>query len=133
MMCIIMAYKALRSMRGVPQGRDAMRLMQRMGMETEDVKGVKEVIIKTEDKNIIIEEPSVVALTMEQQAMFQIIGGTKREEALGQEEVKISENDVNLVAEQAKVSSEEAKSALQETEGDLAQAIILLKQRADSK
>ena len=128
-----MAYKALRSMRGIPQGRDAMRMMQRMGMETEEVKGVKEVIIKTEDKTIIIEGPNVVAMTMEQQTVFQVIGGNRRDDAPEQEKSEIPDNDINLVAEQAKVSIDEAKSALQETEGDLAQAIILLKQKAKSK
>jgi len=128
-----MAYKALRSMRGIPQGRDAMRMMQRMGMETEEVKGVKEVIIKTEDKTIIIEEPNVMAMTMEQQTVFQVIGGNRRDEASEEEKPEILDKDINLVAEQAKVSIDEAKSALQETEGDLAQAIILLKQKAKSK
>jgi len=128
-----MAYKALRSMRGIPQGRDAMRMMQRMGMETEEVKGVKEVIIKTEDKTITIEGPNVVAMTMEQQTVFQVIGGNRRDEGPEQDKSEILDNDINLVAEQAKVSIDEAKSALQETGGDLAQAIILLKQKAKSK
>ena len=128
-----MAYKALRSMRGIPQGRDAMRMMQRMGMETEEIKGVKEVIIKTEDKTIVIEEPNVVAMTMEQQTIFQVIGGNRRDEAPEEEKPEILDNDINLVAEQAKVSIDEAKSALEETGGDLAQAIILLKQKSKSK
>lgn len=129
-----MAHKAFRSLRGAPQGRNAMRMMQRMGMETDEVRGVKEVIIKTEDKTIIIEGPNVVSMTMEQQTIFQVIGGNKREEGtLNHEEVDISENDVALVAEQAKVDVEEAKLALREAGGDLAHAIILLKEKTDSK
>ncbi len=130
-----MAHKAFRSLRGIPHGRNAMRMMQRLGMETKEVKGVKEVIIKTEDKNIIIEGPSVASLTMEQQTIFQVIGGNRREEIISARvlEVDIPENDVTLVAEQAKVDVEEARLALKEAGGDLARAIILLKEKANSK
>jgi len=41
----------------------------------------------------------------------------------------VTEEDVKLVAEQAGVSLEEAQRALEETGGDLAQAIILLQAR----
>ncbi|MEM2593956.1 MAG: Nascent polypeptide-associated complex protein, partial [Candidatus Bathyarchaeia archaeon] len=37
--------------------------------------------------------------------------------------------DVLLVAQQANVSLEEARAALEQTNGDLAQAILLLSQR----
>ncbi len=131
-----MSYKAFRSIKGIPQGRNAMRMMQRLGMETKEVKNVKEVIIKTTDKNIVIEEPNVVSLTMEKQTMFQVIGGNKREEDMSQEEeveVEVADNDVKLVADQANVSIEKARLALIEAEGDLARAIISLKEKEKSK
>lgn len=131
-----MSYKAFRSIKGIPQGRNAMRMMQRLGMETKEVKNVKEVIIKTTDKNIVIEEPNVVSLTMEKQTMFQVIGGNKREEDTSQEEeveVEVADNDVKLVADQANVSIEKARLALIEAEGDLASAIISLKEKEKSK
>lgn len=130
-----MSYKAFRSIKGIPQGRNAMRMMQRLGMETKEVKNVKEVIIKTTDKNIVIEEPNVVSLTMEKQTMFQVIGGNKREEDTSQEEVEVevADNDVKLVADQANVSIEKARLALIEAEGDLARAIISLKEKEKSK
>jgi nascent polypeptide-associated complex subunit alpha len=40
-----------------------------------------------------------------------------------------SDDDVKLVASQAGVASEEATKALRQSGGDLAQAIILLKQK----
>jgi len=130
---MFMAHKAFRSIKGIPQGRNAMRMMQRLGMETKEIKGVKEVTIKTTDKNIIIEGPSVMSLTMEQQNIFQIIGGNKKEEVSSQKEIDIPENDVKLVAEQANVNVDEAKQALADARGDLARAIILLKEKANSK
>jgi len=42
--------------------------------------------------------------------------------------VKIPEEDVQLVATQANVSQEQARAALEQTNGDLAQAILLLSQ-----
>ncbi len=130
---MFMAHKAFRSVRGIPQGRNAMRMMQRLGMETEEIKGVKEVTIKTADRNIIIEGPSVMSLTMEQQNIFQIIGGNKREEVSSPKEIDVPENDVKLVAEQANVNIYEAKKALADAKGDLARAIILLKEKAKPK
>lgn len=122
-----MAHKAFRSIKGIPQGRNAMRMMQRMGMETKEIKDVLEVVIKTTDKNIIIEEPNVMSLVMDRQKIFQVIGGNQREEAPEQDTVEISENDIKIVAEQANVDAEEARRALEESEGDLARAIVLLK------
>lgn len=122
-----MAHKAFRSIKGIPQGRNAMRMMQRMGMETNEIKDVIEVIIKTADKDIIIEEPNVMSLVMDRQKIFQVIGGNQREEIPDQDTVEISENDIKLVAEQANVDAEEARRALEESGGDLARAIVLLK------
>lgn len=112
----------------MPQGRNAMRMMQRMGMETKEIKDVIEVIIKTADKDIIIEEPNVMSLVMDRQKIFQVIGGNQREEVPDQDTVEISENDIKLVVEQANVNPEEARRALEESEGDLARAIVLLKE-----
>ncbi|MCS4542081.1 MAG: nascent polypeptide-associated complex protein, partial [Euryarchaeota archaeon] len=39
---------------------------------------------------------------------------------------RISDDDVKLVAEQAKVTEEQARKALEQTNGDLAAAILLL-------
>ena len=127
-----MAYKALRSVRGLPTGRDATRMMQKMGMDVKEIANVKQVVIKTADKQIVIDDPTVTTITMQGQTMFQIAGGTVKEEAPKEveEAPSITENDVKLVAEQAGVSPEEAKRALVESGGDLAQAILALKAKS---
>jgi len=128
-----MAYKALRSARGVPTGREAMRMMQKMGMDMKEIENVRQVVIKTTDKQIVIDDPTVTTITVQGQTMFQVAGGTVKEE-VHKEEVEgalpISEDDVKLVAEQAGVSVEEAKKALIESGGDLAQAILALKAKS---
>jgi nascent polypeptide-associated complex subunit alpha len=128
-----MAYKALRSVKGVPTGREAMRMMQKMGMDVKEITNVRQVVIKTTDKQIVIDDPSVTTVTMQGQTMFQVAGGTVKEEAHREEveeALSISEGDVKLVAEQAGVSVEEARKALIESGGDLAQAILALKAKS---
>jgi len=128
-----MAYKALRSVKGVPTGREAMRMMQKMGMDMKEIANVRQVVIKTTDKQIVIDDPTVTTITMQGQTMFQVTGGAVKE-GVHKEEVEealpISEDDVKLVAEQASVSVEEARKALIESGGDLAQAILALKAKS---
>ena len=129
-----MAYKALRSVKGAPTGREAMRMMQKMGMDMKEIANVRQVVIKTTDKQIVIDDPTVTTITMQGQTMFQVTGGAVKE-GVHKEEVEealpISEDDVKLVAEQASVSVEEARKALIESGGDLAQAILALKAKSN--
>lgn len=107
--------------------REARRLMQRMGLSMRPLE-VSEVILKTADKEIVIEKPEVAVLEVQGQKMFQISGGKISERKIERRMV-IPEEDVHLVAQQANVSLEAARAALEQTEGDLAQAILLLTQR----
>jgi len=119
-----MAYKALRSVRGVPTGRQAARMMQRMGMNFNEVGGVTRVTIETNEKKIVIDEPSVVTINVQGQTMYQVAGGSVREEAL---KSSIPMDDVKLVADQTGRTVEEAQKALEDSGGDLAKAILQLK------
>ncbi len=118
------SYKALRSVRGMPTGRQAARMMQRMGMNFDEVSGVTRVTIETNEKKILIDEPSVVTVNVQGQTMYQVTGGTMREETL---KAAIPEVDIKLVTEQTGKTVEEARKALEDTSGDLAKAILLLK------
>ncbi|MGB6680911.1 MAG: nascent polypeptide-associated complex protein [Candidatus Bathyarchaeia archaeon] len=125
-----MAHKAFRSLKGMPSGRDALRMMQKMGMDTKSLDDVRDVTIRTSDRKIIIEEPSVMSIAMQGQNMYQVTGGTIREETITSEtKVTIPEEDVKMVAEQANVSMDEAKKALEGSGGDLAEAIVSLKKK----
>jgi len=118
--------------------RELRRLQSKMlqGLDLKNYGVANEVIINFNDKKIIIKSPSITSLKLEGEQVFQIIGGEISEEKTEfpleeKEEVvlEIKEDDVILVAQQANVSMEEAKKALQETNGDLAKAILLLKSR----
>lgn len=107
--------------------REARRMMQRMGMNMGAMPEVEQVVFKTSTKEIIVENPEVTVMEMQGQKIFQVIGERITEKAL-EKAVKIPEEDVQLVATQANVSPDQARAALEQTKGDLAQAILLLSQ-----
>ena len=109
--------------------REANRMMQRMGMQVKQVDDVTRVIIESASKRIVIDSPEVAIVTVQGQTVYQVGGGTAREE--GPAGVSTQE-DAKLVASQAGVSVDEATKALQQSGGDLAQAIIVLKQKKTS-
>ena len=108
--------------------REAKRMMQRMGLSMGEMPDVQEVIFKTSSKEIIVENPQVAILDLHGQKIFQVTGERITERAVEKEVAKVAipEEDVRLVADQTGKSVEEAKRALEETEGDLAKAILLL-------
>ncbi len=106
--------------------RETRRMMQRMGLSMNPLE-VEEVVLRTKNKEIIIETPEVAVLEVQGQKIYQITGGNLKEKLLTKAAL-IPEEDVQLVAQQAKVSFERAKAALEQTNGDLAQAILLITQ-----
>ena len=110
--------------------REAKRMMQRMGMSMDSIPEVNQVIVKTATKDIIIDEPEVAMLNMQGQKIYQVMGGRVSEKAIAVEKkLAIPDEDIQLVAGQTGKSVEEAKKALEESGGDLAKAILLLRNR----
>jgi nascent polypeptide-associated complex subunit alpha len=113
--------------------REQRRMMQRMGMNMDQVADVQQVIIRTSNKDIVIDEPEVAILEVQGQKMYQVIGGQVSEQAPSQHRTTgsaavptFSEDDVQLVADQTGKSLDRAREALKECQGDLAKAILLL-------
>jgi len=100
-------------------------MMQRMGMSMGEVPDVQEVILRTSTKEIIVENPEVAVLDLRGQKIFQVTGERITEKPI-ERKIAIPEEDVKLVADQTGKSVEEARRALEETDGDLAKAILLL-------
>jgi len=107
--------------------REAKRMMQRMGMNMGAMPEVEQVIFKTSTKEIIVENPEVTVMEMQGQKIFQVMGEKITEKTV-EKAIKIPEEDVQLVAIQANVNPDQARAALEQTKGDLAQAILLLSQ-----
>jgi nascent polypeptide-associated complex subunit alpha len=126
-----MAYKAYKAVKGAPQGRDAKRMMEKMGMKIDEIAGVTEVLIRTVTREIVIEEPVVTSVVVQGQRMYQITGGSARERTASAKVAppEVPEEDVTLVAAQTGKTVDEAKIALKESGGNLAEAILKLKQK----
>ena len=101
--------------------RKMQQMMKQMGIQQVDIPAT-EVIIKTAYKEIIITNPSVAKVNMMGQENFQISGNVEERELSTAPD--ISEDDVKTVMEQANVSEEQAKAAIEGAEGDLAEAIM---------
>ena len=121
-------------MRGV-NPRQMKQAMKRMGISQEEWDDVDEVIISRAGKSYVFKKPAVTAVKMQGQNTFQIVGDYKVVEgqvapaAAGPKKPDIPEEDVELVASQANVSHEEARKALEECDGEPAEAIIKLMSR----
>jgi nascent polypeptide-associated complex subunit alpha len=105
--------------------RRARRMMKQMGLKMDELSDIERVIMQGRKREIVIEGPAVTAINMQGQKMYQVAGGTVTEKAL-EAKVEIPEEDVLLVAQQANVSMERARAALEDAEGDLAKAILFL-------
>jgi len=106
-------------------------MLKRMGIKVEQIEAMQ-VIIKGADEDIVINDPQVMLTKMPNQEMFQISGKVEYVEAGSSDgdygvKVEITDEDIEMVAEQAGVSKKQAKEALVETEGDIAEAIMKLK------
>ena len=100
------------------------RQMKKMGMKMEDLDGVREVIIRFDEKELIIDNPSVSLMNVMGQETYQIDGKAREVEL--EYEIEIPEEDIEMVANSAGVSKDDAKAALEECKGDLAEAIMKL-------
>ncbi|MEM2915655.1 MAG: nascent polypeptide-associated complex protein [Candidatus Bathyarchaeia archaeon] len=112
--------------------REMRRMMDRIGVNTREMPDIREVIFRTATKDLIVQNPSVTSVEIQGQQIFQVVGDgiTERQISAKAEPEKakpsISEEDILLVAQQADVTMEEAKATLEEVEGNLAQAILIL-------
>lgn len=102
------------------------KLQKQLQNATEEIDAT-EVIIRTKDRELYFSNPSVSAMNMMGQQSYQIVGDPE-ERGLGsnEETTSIPSEDIELVASQAGVSLEDAKAALEECNGEPAEAIIKL-------
>lgn len=105
--------------------REQERLLKRLGINLEEIRGVRSVVIETDNERIVFDSPTVTKMVGGPQEVYQIFGEPMIEKKEREEYVP-QEEDVLLVAKQTGRSIEDAKKALITTEGDIAQAIVLL-------
>lgn len=95
------------------------KVMKQMGIKTKEISSSK-VVIECEDGNLVITNPSITEIEMQGKKSYQISGNVSKE-------TQISDEDVKMVMEQASVDKEQAKKALEKSNGDIAEAIMQLK------
>jgi nascent polypeptide-associated complex subunit alpha len=101
--------------------------MKQMGISIEELSDVEEVVIRTADVELVFEDAVVTVMDAPGSKMYQITGTpVKRQRTESEPELSISQEDVAIVMEKAGCSEAEAKAALTETNGDLAEAIFKL-------
>jgi len=104
-------------------------MMKQMGIAQEEI-NANQVIIKTNEKNIIISNPSVIKIKMQGQENFQISGDISEQEKESKDEQEpeedTTEEDIQTIIEKTGVNEEQAKDALEKSNNDLADAILSL-------
>ncbi len=126
--------------------RQMRRKMQQQGIDMEPIEATR-VIIEQPNQTLVIEEPEIVLMKQAGQEIYQVIGEAVKLtpdqvtinaeqpgeviESIHEEEIKptITEEDIMLVAAQSNVDKKEAEAALIEHQGDIAKAILFLKNR----
>jgi nascent polypeptide-associated complex subunit alpha len=99
-------------------------MLDKMGLDMKTMDDVEEVIIKTDKKELYLVKPQVIEMKGKDSTIFQVVAADIEEK---QREVpSFKEEDIILVMQQANVSREKAISALTESKGDMAQAILSL-------
>lgn len=111
------------------------QMMQQMGIDAEDV-DAEEVIIRTDEYDLVFNDAEVTKIDARGQETYQIIGSPEQVEsgsaggAGGDADTdtddggsSIPDDDVEIVAMRADVSEDEARTALEENDGDLAAAV----------
>jgi nascent polypeptide-associated complex subunit alpha len=99
-------------------------MLDKMGLNMQEMTNVEEVVIRTDSKEIFLIKPQVIEMKGKESTIFQIIAGDIEEKE--REVPTFSEEDIILVMQQASSSREKAILALTDTKGDIAQAILNL-------
>ena len=103
--------------------RNARRMMDRLGINMKEIPNVQEVVIRTPDTEMHITNASVSEVNAQGQRMFQVVGEVEEVEV---EQKTFSEEDILLVQQQTGVSREKAVAALEQSDGEVARAILKL-------
>lgn len=97
------------------------QMMRSMGIKNEELKAKRVVFELEGGSRLVIDNPNVNVMEVQGQKTYTVMGNA-REESTG-----IPEEDVKMVAESAGVSGKKARKALEESDGDIAEAIAGLK------
>ena len=98
------------------------QMMKQMGISIDEIPNVEQVIIRTPDIDIVFNDANVTIMNAQGADTYQVVGTPEKVPR----KLEIPDDDVRLVAEQTGVSEAEARKALEQANGDLAEAILTL-------
>lgn len=101
------------------------KMAKRMGIQASQI-DAEEVIIRTAKKDIIISNPQVSKVNMMGQETWQITGNAEEKP-----NKPFSDDDIDTVINQTGASREEVEAALEAAHGDLAEAIMKIKEKEE--
>ncbi len=99
------------------------KMMKQMGIEMEEL-DAEEVIIRTTTEELIFKNPTVSKISARGVETFQVMGSYE----VVKRALQLNEEDVKLIMEQANVDEETARKALEEAGGDIAEALMKLRE-----
>ena len=116
--------------------RKMQQMMKQMGIDMQEL-DAEEVIIRTAEEELVFSKPDVQRMDAQGQQTYTIVGEPESrdrgeagsgEPAIAESEgdggaAAIPDDDIELVATRAGVGQDEAREALEATDGDLAAAI----------
>ncbi len=102
--------------------RQMNQMMKRLGINIKEIENVEQIIIRTDKKEYIFDTAEVTIMETQGQKTYQISGNPR----IVERKEGIPEEDIKLVMEQTGRSEAEAKKALEQTKGDIAEAILKL-------
>ena len=101
------------------------KIAKQMGISTKQI-DAEEVVIRTAEKEIVIRNPTVSKMNMMGQETFQISG-----EVIEMEREPFSSEYVKTVIDQTGATEEDVRRVMQETLGDMARTILILKKKKE--
>ena len=98
------------------------QMMRKLGISVKEIENVEKVIIQTDTKEYVFDGAEVTIMDAQGQKTYQIVGRPR----VVERKEEIPNEDIELIMEQTGKTAEEAKKALEETKGDIAEAIMKL-------
>ncbi|WP_232701064.1 nascent polypeptide-associated complex protein [Halobacterium wangiae] len=112
--------------------RKMKQMMEQMGIDVDEIDATEVVIKRADGNEIVFSDPDVTKMDARGQETYQIIGEPSEREGAaevesgddgGAADEAIPQGDVDIVAQRTGASEDEAREALEATDGDLAAAI----------
>ncbi|WP_135828297.1 nascent polypeptide-associated complex protein [Halorussus halobius] len=119
--------------------RKMKQMMKQMGIDVDELDAEEVVITKSDGEQLYFEDPDITVMDARGQETYQVVGEAQSREAdagaVGDASAveagadaaagddAIPDDDVEIVAQRAGVPEDEAREALEATDGDLANAI----------